>query len=103
MNGTALYQAVVCIFAAQVIGIDLSLSQQFFIVGHIVLASVGTAGTPGSGLVMVIALLQSLGIPIAGLTLVFAPEFIIDMFRTIVNITGDALAAVVVAKTETSQ
>ncbi len=100
MNGTALYQAVICIFIAQAMGIECSIGTQCLIIGHVTIASLGVAGAPGSALVTTTALLESVGIPAAGLSLVLAPDRLLDMCRTVVNITGDALAAVVVAKTE---
>ncbi|WP_339044788.1 dicarboxylate/amino acid:cation symporter [Cardinium endosymbiont of Tipula unca] len=100
MNGTALYQAVICVFVAQAMGIELSLTTQCVIVGNVALSSIGVAGVPGSALVMTMVLLQSVGIPAAGLALVLAPDRLLDMCRTVVNITGDGLAAVVIAQKE---
>lgn len=100
MNGTALYQAVICAFVAQAMGIELSITTQCMIIGNVTLSSIGVAGVPGSALVMTMVLLQSIGIPAAGLALVLAPDRLLDMCRTVVNITGDGLAAVVVAHKE---
>ncbi|MEM6524457.1 MAG: dicarboxylate/amino acid:cation symporter [Bacteroidota bacterium] len=100
MNGTSLYQGVSAIFIAQALGLELSLSSQIMIVLTATLAAVGTAGVPGAGLVMLVIVLEAVGIPAAGIALIMAPERILDMVRTMVNITGDASVAVVVASTE---
>ncbi|TRX50902.1 dicarboxylate/amino acid:cation symporter [Fulvivirga sp. M361] len=100
MNGTSLYQGVSAIFIAQAMGLELTLSSQITIVLTATLAAVGTAGVPGAGLVMLVIVLEAVGIPAAGIALIMAPERILDMVRTMVNITGDASVAVVVASTE---
>lgn len=100
MNGTSLYQGVSAIFIAQALGLDLPLSSQLMIVLTATLAAVGTAGVPGAGLVMLVIVLEAVGIPAAGIALIMAPERILDMIRTMVNITGDASVSVVVASTE---
>lgn len=100
MNGTSLYQGVSAIFIAQALGLDLSLSSQLMIVLTATLAAVGTAGVPGAGLVMLVIVLEAVGIPAAGIALIMAPERILDMVRTMVNISGDAAVSVVVASTE---
>ncbi len=100
MNGTSLYQGVSAIFIAQAMGLELSISSQLMIVLTATLAAVGTAGVPGAGLVMLVVVLEAVGIPAAGIALIMAPERILDMIRTMVNITGDAAVAVVVASTE---
>ncbi|MEQ9426419.1 MAG: dicarboxylate/amino acid:cation symporter [Cyclobacteriaceae bacterium] len=100
MNGTSLYQGVTAIFIAQALGLELSLSSQLMIVLTATLAAVGTAGVPGAGMVMLVVVLEAVGIPTAGIALIMAPERILDMIRTMVNITGDASVAVVVASTE---
>lgn len=100
MNGTSLYQGVSALFIAQALGLELSLSSQLMIVLTATLAAVGTAGVPGAGLVMLVVVLEAVGIPAAGIALIMAPERILDMIRTMVNITGDATVAVVVASTE---
>lgn len=100
MNGTSLYQGVTAIFIAQALGLELSLSAQLTIVLTATLAAVGTAGVPGAGMVMLVVVLEAVGIPTAGIALIMAPERILDMIRTMVNITGDASVAVVVASTE---
>ncbi|GAB4232953.1 MAG: dicarboxylate/amino acid:cation symporter [Ekhidna sp.] len=100
MNGTSLYQGVSAIFIAQALGLDLSLSSQLMIVLTATLAAVGTAGVPGAGLVMLVIVLEAVGIPAAGIALIMAPERILDMVRTMINISGDAAVSVVVASTE---
>ena len=100
MNGTSLYQGVSALFIAQALGLELSLNSQLMIVLTATLAAVGTAGVPGAGLVMLVVVLEAVGIPAAGIALIMAPERILDMIRTMVNITGDATVAVVVASTE---
>lgn len=100
MNGTSLYQGVSAVFIAQALGLDLSISSQIMIVLTATLAAVGTAGVPGAGLVMLVVVLEAVGIPAAGIALIMAPERILDMIRTMVNISGDASVSVVVASTE---
>jgi proton glutamate symport protein len=100
MNGTSLYQAVAAVFIAQALGMDLTLSQQLTIVLTATLAAIGSAGVPGAGLIMLIIVLEAIGVPGAGVALIIAPDRILDMFRTVVNITGDAAVCVAVASTE---
>ena len=100
MNGTSLYQGVSAIFIAQAMGLELTIGSQLMIVLTATLAAVGTAGVPGAGLVMLVIVLEAVGIPAAGIALIMAPERILDMIRTMVNITGDASVSVVVASTE---
>lgn len=100
MDGTSLYQAVAAVFIAQAFGMDLSLMTQVGIVLTATLASIGTAAVPGAGVVMLVIVLQQAGIPIEGIALILAPDRILDMLRTVVNITGDATVAMTVARTE---
>ena len=100
MNGTSLYQGVSALFIAQAFGIDLSFTAQLTIVLTATLAAIGTAGVPGAGLLMLIVVLEAVGIPAAGIALIMAPERLLDMIRTMVNISGDASVSVVVASTE---
>lgn len=100
MDGTSLYQAVASVFIAQVFGIELTLMQQLTIVFTATLASIGTAGVPGAGIVMLIIVLNSVGLPVEGLALILAIDRPLDMLRTVVNVTGDAMIATVVAKSE---
>ena len=100
MDGTAIYQGVCAIFIAQIFGIDLGLSQQLTIILTATLASIGTAGVPGSGMIMLAMVLQSVGLPVEGIALVAGIDRILDMGRTTVNITGDIACSVVVAASE---
>ena len=96
MDGTAIYQGVCAIFIAQIFGIDLTLSQQVTIILTATLASIGTAGVPGSGVIMLAMVLESVGLPLEGIALVAGIDRILDMGRTVVNITGDASCAICV-------
>jgi Na+/H+-dicarboxylate symporter len=100
MDGTALYQGVSAVFIAQVYGMGLTLAQQLTVVLTATLASIGTAGTPGSGVITLAIVLKSIGVPLEGIAIIMGVERILDMCRTVVNITGDASCAVVVASTE---
>jgi len=100
MDGTSLYQGVAAVFIAQALGMDLSITQQLMIVLTATLASIGSAGVPGAGLIMLIIVLESIAVPAAGIALILAPDRILDMFRTVVNVTGDATVCTVVASTE---
>lgn len=100
MDGTSLYQAVATVFIAQAFGTDLSLSQQLTIVLTATLASIGSAGVPGAGMVMLVIVLESVGLDTAGIALIVAVDRILDMVRTVVNVTGDAAVAVVIASSE---
>jgi Na+/H+-dicarboxylate symporter len=100
MNGTSLYQSVAAVFIAQALGMELTFGQQVMIVLTSTLAAVGSAGVPGAGLIMLIVVLEAIGIPAAGIALIMAPDRILDMFRTVVNITGDVVVAAVIASKE---
>ncbi len=100
MDGTSLYQGVAAVFIAQALGMELSITQQLMIVLTATLASIGSAGVPGAGLIMLIIVLESIGVPAAGIALIIAPDRILDMFRTVVNVTGDAAVCTIVASTE---
>ena len=100
MDGTALYQGVSALFVAQVYGMDLGLGQQLTIVLTATLASIGTAGAPAAGIMMLAIILRSIGVPLEGIALILGVERILDMCRTVVNVTGDACCAVVVSATE---
>tara|TARA_B100000900_G_scaffold400088_1_gene403343 strand:- start:230 stop:1525 length:1296 start_codon:yes stop_codon:yes gene_type:complete len=100
MDGTSLYQAVAAVFIAQAFGVDLDLSQQLTIVLTATLASVGAAAVPGAGLVMLVIVLGAVGMDPEGVALIFAVDRILDMLRTVVNVTGDATVATVIASSE---
>ena len=97
MDGTAIYQGVCAIFIASCYGIDLTLGQMVTIVLTATLASVGTAGVPGAGMIMLAMVLTSVGLPIDGIALVAGVDRIFDMGRTTLNITGDASCAIIVS------
>ena len=100
MDGTALYQGVCALFVAQIYGIDLNMGQYITIILTGTLASIGTAGVPGAGLIMLTLVLQSVGLPLEGIALVAGIDRVLDMIRTTVNITGDAAGCVVISKSE---
>lgn len=100
MDGTAAYQAVAAVFIAQTLGIQLGLSGQLTIIFTAILASIGTAAVPGAGIIMLVIILESVGIPSAGIALILGVDRILDMLRTTTNITGDAAVALVVATNE---
>jgi Na+/H+-dicarboxylate symporter len=100
MDGTALYQGVSTVFIAQVYGMNLNPLQQLTIVLTAVLASIGTAGTPAAGVITLAIVLESIGVPLEGIALIMGVERILDMCRSVVNVTGDASCAVVVASSE---
>ncbi|MDR9387958.1 MAG: dicarboxylate/amino acid:cation symporter [Balneolaceae bacterium] len=100
MDGTSLYQAVAAVFIAQALGLDLSIAQQLTIVLTATLASIGTAGVPGAGIIMLVIVLQAIQVPVEGIALILGVDRILDMFRTTMNISGDATTSVVVASME---
>ena len=100
MDGTAIYQGVCAIFIAACFGIDLTLGDIATIVVTATLASIGTAGVPGAGMVMLAMVLTSVGLPVEGIALVAGVDRIFDMGRTVLNITGDASCAVIVSNLE---
>ena len=100
MDGTSLYQAVAVIFLAQFHMVDLSISQQLIIVLTATLASIGAAAVPSAGLIMMILVLESVGLNPAWIAIVFPIDRLLDMCRTVVNVTGDATVATIVASSE---
>ena len=100
MDGTGLYQAVAAVFIAQTMGLGLDLMAQVTIVLTAVLASIGTAGVPSAGIVMLVIILETVGIPSTGIALILGVDRILDMCRTVTNVTGDATVASIVAATE---
>lgn len=100
MDGTALYQGVAAVFIAQIYSMNLSLGDQLAIVGTATLASIGTAGVPGAGVIMLVIVLQSVGVPLEGIAAILGVDRLLDMCRTTCNITGDAMVATVVASSE---
>ena len=100
MDGTALYECVAAMFIAQAYGIELSVVSQIIVVITALLASIGAAGIPMAGLVMITIVLTAVGLPLEGVGLILAVDRILDMFRTIVNVWSDTCGAVIIAKTE---
>ncbi|MGH1486547.1 MAG: dicarboxylate/amino acid:cation symporter [Cellvibrionaceae bacterium] len=100
MDGTALYQGVCALFVAQAFGIDLSASDYLLIIMTSTLASIGTAGVPGAGLIMLSLVLTTVGLPMEGLAIVAGIDRILDMARTSVNVCGDLMVSVLVGKSE---
>lgn len=100
MDGTALYQGVCALFIAQAFGIDLAFSDYVLIIMTSTLASIGTAGVPGAGLIMLSLVLTTVGLPLEGLAIVAGIDRILDMARTSVNVCGDLMVSVLVGKSE---
>lgn len=100
MDGTSIMQGVATVFIAQVYGIELGIGAFLTVILTATLASVGTAGVPGVGLIMLSMVLQSVGLPVEGIALIIGIDRILDMSRTAVNITGDAVCTLIVAKAE---
>ena len=100
MDGTSLYQAVAAVFIAQALGMDLTIAEQLTIVLTATLASIGAAGVPGAGIIMLVIVLQAVQVPVEGIGLILGVDRILDMVRTAVNVTGDAAVSVAVASTE---
>jgi Na+/H+-dicarboxylate symporter len=98
MDGTALYEAVAALFIAQVYGVELSLAAQIVVLFTATLAAIGAAGIPSAGLFTMVIVLQSVGLPIEGIGLILAVDRLLDMFRTMVNVEGDAVGAVIMAR-----
>jgi Na+/H+-dicarboxylate symporter len=100
MDGTAIMQGVATVFIANVYGIDLSLMQYLTIIAMSILASIGTAGVPGVGLIMLAMVFNQVGLPVEGIGLILGVDRLLDMVRTAVNVTGDAAVTVIVARGE---
>ncbi|MEL0612111.1 dicarboxylate/amino acid:cation symporter [Marinomonas arenicola] len=100
MDGTALYQGVCALFIAQAFGIDLDMADYLLIIMTSTLASIGTAGVPGAGLIMLSLVLTTVGLPIEGLAIVAGIDRILDMARTSVNVCGDLMVSALVGKSE---
>jgi len=100
MDGTAIMQGVATVFIANVYGIDLGISGYLTVIGMAVLASIGTAGVPGVGLIMLAMVFNQVGLPIEGIALIMGVDRLLDMMRTAVNVTGDATITTIVARAE---
>lgn len=99
-NGTALYEGVTVLFLAQCFGVPLDLSQQIFVVIISILGGIGTAGVPGGSLPIIVLILMSIGVPGDGIAIIYGVDRLLDMCRTVLNVTGDMTAAVYVSRTE---
>jgi Na+/H+-dicarboxylate symporter len=100
MNGTALYECVAVLFIAQVYGVHLTMVQQILVVFTSLLAAIGSAGIPMAGIVMMVVILKTVGLPLEGIGLILPVDRLLDMFRTSLNTYGDTCAAVIIAKSE---
>lgn len=100
MDGTAIMQGVATVFIAQVFAVDLTINDYLMVILTATLASVGTAGVPGVGLIMLAMVLNQVGLPVEGIALIIGVDRLLDMTRTAVNITGDCMVTCVVAKSE---
>ena len=101
-NGTALYEGVTVLFLAQVFGVDLTLGQQAFLLVLAVLSGVGTAGVPSGSIPFIMLILQQVNVPMEGIAIILGIDRILDMCRTVLNVTGDLVAAVYISRTETT-
>jgi DAACS family dicarboxylate/amino acid:cation (Na+ or H+) symporter len=99
-NGTALYEGVTVLFLAQVFGVDLTIGQQVSVVLMSVLAGIGTAGVPGGSLPLVVMVLVSVGVPAEGIGIILGVDRVLDMCRTVLNVTGDVTIAVCIDRAE---
>ena len=100
MDGTAIMQGVATVFIAHVYGVDLGIAEYLTVILTATLASIGTAGVPGVGLIMLSMVLIQVGLPVEGIALIIGVDRLLDMMRTAVNITGDATVTSIVAKSE---
>ena len=100
MDGTAIMQGVASLFVAQVYGIEMTFAMMLTIVLTATLASIGTAGVPGAGAIMLTLVLQSVGLPLEGIGLIMGIDRLVDMARTAINVTGDAVCTTIIAKSE---
>ncbi|MEK9136146.1 MAG: dicarboxylate/amino acid:cation symporter, partial [Bacteroidota bacterium] len=99
-NGTALYEGITVLFLAQCFGVHLDLAQQIFVVVIAVLGGIGTAGVPGGSLPVIVLILLSIGVPGDGIAIIYGVDRLLDMCRTVLNVTGDITAAVYVSRVE---
>lgn len=100
MNGTAIMQGIAAAFIAQLYGVELTLTQLVTIVGMATVAAIGTAGVPSAGIVLLASVLAQVGLPVEGIALILAVDRLLDMTRTVVNVSGDVAVAVIVARRE---
>lgn len=100
MDGTALYQSIAAVFIAQATGIELTVGQMVIIALTATLSAVGAAGIPGAGMITLIIVLDAINVPIEAIALIMAPDRLMDMFRTVINVAGDACGAITVSGME---
>lgn len=100
LDGSAIYQSLAALFLAQAYGIHLSVSQQLTLVLVLMITSKGMAGVPGASFVVLLATISSIGVPLQGLTFIAGIDRLVDMGRTVVNVAGNSLAAVIIGKSE---
>ena len=100
MDGTAIMQGVATIFISQLVGVNLTIHEMLMVVLTATLASIGTAGVPGAGIVMLSMVLQQVGLPVEGIALILSVDRLLDMLRTAVNVTGDAVATIIMSNSE---
>jgi Na+/H+-dicarboxylate symporter len=100
MDGTAIMQGVATVFIANAYGVELGISGYLTVIMMSVLASIGTAGVPGVGLIMLSMVFTQVGLPVEGIGLILGVDRLLDMIRTAVNVSGDAAVSVIVAKSE---
>nr|WP_106024180.1 MULTISPECIES: dicarboxylate/amino acid:cation symporter [Clostridium] len=100
MDGTAIMQGVATIFISQLVGVNLTIHEMLMVVLTATLASIGTAGVPGAGIVMLSMVLQQVGLPVEGIALILSVDRLLDMLRTAVNVTGDAAATIIMSNSE---
>jgi DAACS family dicarboxylate/amino acid:cation (Na+ or H+) symporter len=100
MNGTALFEGMTVLFLAQVFGVDLSMSQQLLVIGMSVITAVGAAGVPGGSIPLLVLVLEMVGVPGMAIALILGVDRILDMSRTVPNVTGDLLTSLVITRSE---
>lgn len=100
MDGTAIMQGAAVVFIAQAVGVDLTMADYLTVILTATLASIGTAGVPGSGVVMLSMVITQVGLPIEAVGVIMGVDRLVDMVRTVVNISGDAVCSLVVARSE---
>ena len=100
MDGTAIMQGIATVFIAQAYGLDLSMTEYFAVIATATLASIGTAGVPGVGLITLAMVLQQVGLPVEGIGLIIGVDRLLDMLRTVINVSGDGMVTAVVANSE---
>ena len=100
MDGTAIMQGIATVFIAQAYGVDLQITDYLMVILTATLASIGTAGVPGVGLIMLAMVLQQVGLPVEGIALIIGVDRLLDMIRTAVNVSGDSMIACIISSTQ---